>query len=285
VVPPKPKFVSKITALLWNYIQNDSSLDEEAPTNRYFSRWSRQTLRQTKLDGRLNAQQYEYQLAATHCKWIYSLLNPSTHASWKSLAFSGLLQTGLGSSIFISDKSILSLKSIPARWKLYLEAWFAEGLVVKPPPMDFDCLLNDLLWFSRFIKKDNSSSFGHYLTHEKLISNNGPLFIADVVVKSAYSSHLCFMDRASLQAKYDATTAKILVDLITCIPISWRIAIQNKTREKFTENEWVVQRKAVRNGQCPLHIYKIVACLSGKLQAVQYDVDPNSSEILQTQVL
>jgi hypothetical protein len=63
----------------------------------------------------------------------------------------------------------------------------------------------------------------------------------------------------------------------------WRIAIQNKTREKFTENEWVVQRKAVRNGQCPLHIYKIVACLSGKLQTVQYDVDPNSSEILQTE--
>lgn len=169
-------------------------------------------MRQTKLDGGLNAQQYEYQLAAIHCKWIFSLLNPSSHASWKSLALSGLLQTGLGSSIFISDKSVLSLKSIPFRWKSYLEAWFMEGLVVNPPPIDFDCLLNEPLWFNRFIKKDNGSSFGHYLIHEKTISNNGPLFIANVVVKSAYSSHLCFMDRVSLRAKYDAAIAKVLVD-------------------------------------------------------------------------
>jgi hypothetical protein len=158
-----------------------------------------------------------------------------------------------------------------------------EGLVVNPPPIDFDCLLNEPLWFNRFIKKDNGSSFGHYLTHEKIISNNGPLFIADVVVKSAYSSHLCFMDRANLQAKYDVAIAKVLIDLTTCIPIFWRIAIQDRTREKFIENEWVGQRKAMRNGQRPLQIYKIVACLSGKLRVMQYDIDPISSVILQTE--
>ena len=282
VVPPKSKFVAKINSLLWNFIQNDSCLNEEASTNRYFSRWSSQTLRQSKPDGGLNAQQYGFQLAAIHCKWVYTLLNPTFIASWKALAFSSLLETGVGSSIFIAHKSILTLKSIPPRWKLYLEAWFAEGLIVNPPPMDFECLLNEPLWFNRFITKENGSSFGHYLTHDKIISNNGPRFIADVVAKSTYSSELHFMNRDSLRAKYDAATAKILAELIDCIPTPWRVIVRRKTREKFIENEWIVQRKAVHNFQRPSHVYRIIECLPGKLRVVQYNINPINLEIMQT---
>jgi hypothetical protein len=85
VIPPKPKTVSKLNAVLWNFIHNHSCLQEDAPTIRYYARWSAQTLRQPLQIGGLNAQQYDFQLSALHSKWIFSLLNPATTTSWTSL--------------------------------------------------------------------------------------------------------------------------------------------------------------------------------------------------------
>jgi hypothetical protein len=70
VIPPKPKVISKLKAVLWNFVQNNKCFEEDATTNRYHSRWSSNTLRHTLLNGGLNAQQFDFQLAALHSKWI-----------------------------------------------------------------------------------------------------------------------------------------------------------------------------------------------------------------------
>jgi hypothetical protein len=171
VIPPKPKVISQLKAILWNFVQNNKCFEEDATTNRYHSRWSSNTLRHTLLNGGLNAQQFDFQLAALRSKWIVQLIDPSIPASWKQLPYSNLMKIGLGNSLFIADKSVLTLKSIPSRWKSYLTGWFAPGFYVAEPPLDFDCILNESLWFNRFIKKKNGQSFGHYLTHRKTISD------------------------------------------------------------------------------------------------------------------
>lgn len=102
VIPPKSRMVSRLNAVLWNYIHNNTCLEEDSPTNRYFARWSAQTLRQPLHDGGLNAQQYDFQLSAIHSKWIFSLLNPTKTASWTDLPLDNLLKLGLDRSIFIS---------------------------------------------------------------------------------------------------------------------------------------------------------------------------------------
>jgi hypothetical protein len=256
VIPPKPKMVSRLNAVLWNFIYNNTCLEEDAPTNRYFARWSAQTLRQPLQDGGLNAQQYDFQLSALHSKWIFSLLNPAITASWTVLPLDNLFKLGLDRSIFIADKSVLTLKTFPSRWKSYFQGWFSPGFHVSSPPLDYECLLNESLWFNRFIKKENGLSFGHYLSHGRFITDDGPRFIADIVVRSTVSpSQLRFLNADELRIRFGSELAKILVDLIQCIPIGWRCIIFRKTREPFQINDWVVTRKSLQNvNTCPTHV-------------------------------
>jgi hypothetical protein len=224
VIPPKPKTISKLNVVLWNEIHDNSCLKEDAPTIRYYARWSAQTLRQPLQNGGLNAQQYNFQLSALHSKWIFSLLNPAVKASWASLLLQNLVGIGLDRSIFIADKSVLTLRNILFHWKSYLEGWFSAGYHVSPPPADYECLLNESLLYNRFIKKENGHSFGHYLTYDRFIANSGPRFIADIVAKSTVSSsQLRFLDAGELKTRLGLKTAKVLFDLIQCIPIDWRI--------------------------------------------------------------
>jgi hypothetical protein len=84
-----------------------------------------------------------------------------------------------------------------------LTGWFAPGISAAEPPLDFVCILNESLWFNRFIRKENGQSFGHYLTHRKTISNGGPFFILDVVKKSplGYNTKLTSLDEAENACK------------------------------------------------------------------------------------
>lgn len=279
VIPPNAKFVAKINSLLWNFVQNNTCLQEDAPTNRYWSRWSSQTLRQPLQVGGLNALQYSFNLSALHSKWVFSLLDPSNNASWKVLPYESLMKVGLDRSIFISDKSVLSLKSIPPRWKHYLTGWFEAGFCVSPPPLDYECLLNESLWFNRFIRKENENTFGHHLTHERIALNGGPRFIADLVTCRSPSdrSRLRFKDKDELRILYGATTAKVLDHLIKRIPGRWCYTITMKVREPFQIDDWVVQRRDIRNGQSPVHVYKVLACLSGKLRTLQHAIASDMS--------
>jgi hypothetical protein len=80
------------------------------------------------------------------------------------------MQLGLGHILFITYKSIPTLKSIPYRWNFYLASWSIDEFYVSPPLLDFECLSNGYLWFNQFMKKTNGYSFDHYFTPNKIAS-------------------------------------------------------------------------------------------------------------------
>jgi hypothetical protein len=70
---------------------------------------------------------------------------------------------GLGDSIFLVDPSILNQKyALSSRWQAYLAAWFASGLIVTAPD-DFECILNEPIWFNRFLYLSSDTKHGRYL--------------------------------------------------------------------------------------------------------------------------
>lgn len=272
VIPPLPKVVGKINAILWNFIQNNKCLDEDAGTNHYFSRWSMQTLRQPISAGGLNAQQYDFQLAALHSKWIKLLLDPYVKASWKTFPDINLMDLKLDRSLFICHRSVLSLKAIPARWKSYLEGWFAEGFLVEAPPKDYECLLNESLWFNRFILKKDGKPFGHYLSFANMVLQGGPFHVHDIVTKSEFHSKLRFLNHDELRSRFGATVAKVVLDIIKCVPIGWRLLIADKVREPFQINDWIIERKHAKL-PFPPHAFKISSCIPGKVIGTKYIID------------
>jgi hypothetical protein len=152
---------------------------------------------------------------------------------------------------------------------------------VAKPPLDYDCILNESLWFNRFVKKEIGQSFDRYLTHQKTISNGGPFFISDVVKKSpsGYNTRLTFLDEAEMRAKYNANMAKVLLSIIECIPVRWHAAIHSKVREPFLPNEWIVERKYVLRARPPDFIYQNAQCLSGKVSAIKFTINPENAMI------
>jgi hypothetical protein len=153
MVPPNHKGLKKLSTLLWAYIQNNASIDI-TNSNAHYSPWSRQLLVQQIPVGGLNAQDPQSFMIAIHAKWIFKLLDPRHIGSWKSLPFHFLrnIVKGLGDSIFLVDPSILTQKIyFSPRWHAYLQAWFASGLAISPPPQDFECILNEPIWFNRFL--------------------------------------------------------------------------------------------------------------------------------------
>jgi hypothetical protein len=148
-----PILSKKLAALLWAYVQNNAVI-EIGESNVHYSPWPRQLLVQQVAVGGLNAQDPESFMAAIHAKWIFKLDDPRHVGSWKSLPFHFLRNAvrGLGNSIFMVDPSILNQKiALPSRWQAYLAAWFASGLRVTAPSNDFECILNEPIWFNRFL--------------------------------------------------------------------------------------------------------------------------------------
>jgi hypothetical protein len=162
-----------------------------------------------------------------------------------------------------------------------LTGWFASGFSVAEPPLDFDCILIESLWFNRFNKKETGQSFGRYLTHQKAISNGSPFSISDVVKKSPpnYNTKLTFLDEAKMRAKYDANMSKVLLSIIECIPLHWRAAIHSKVREPFLPNEWIVEKKYVLRTRPLDFICHIAQCLSHKVSAIKFTINSKSAMI------
>jgi hypothetical protein len=76
-IPPQARVLARLSAMLWNFVQNNKSFQEELGSNVRFSRWPEQTLLQPLKEGGINMQDYGVQLQATHASWIFKLLNPS----------------------------------------------------------------------------------------------------------------------------------------------------------------------------------------------------------------
>lgn len=173
MIPPNAKGLKRLTAMLWVYVQNNNLLDPLKSSNAHYSAWPRQTLLQSLEDGGLNAQDYAAQLQAIHAKWIFNLLDPRHVSSWKSLPFHFFhnMIPRLGDSIFLVDPCSISIvDALPARWAAYFAAWLSSGLCVRPPPLDFECILNEPIWFNRFLYLSHNAKRGRLLKKEVEIS-------------------------------------------------------------------------------------------------------------------
>jgi hypothetical protein len=189
MVPPNQKGSKRLSALLWAYVQNNNILDPLIESNVHYSAWSRTTLVQPISAGGLNAQNYELQLKAIHARWIFKLLDPRQIASWKSLPFHFLRNVvpGLDDSIFLVDPSICSnITSLPTRWLAYLHAWFSSGVKVAPPPSDYECILNEPIWFNRFLHFEHDTKHGRLLKKEteELLIKRGYTHLSDFIAFS-----------------------------------------------------------------------------------------------------
>ena len=81
MVPPNPKGLKRLSAMLWAYVQNNSWLNISEDSNRHYSPWPRLTLCHKLASGGLNAQNYEAFLTVIHAKSIFKLLVPRLLAS------------------------------------------------------------------------------------------------------------------------------------------------------------------------------------------------------------
>jgi hypothetical protein len=278
MVPPNDKGLKRLSAMLWAYVLNNNVLDPLAQSsNVHYSPWSRNCLAQKVSAGGLNAQNYEFHLTAIHTRWIFKLLDPRHIVSWKPLPFHFLENAipGLGDSIFLADPTIIStLNSLPSRWLSYLTGWFSSGLRIAAPPADFDCILNESIWFNRFLYFKTDSKHGRLLnkdTEERLI-------------KRAYthlSDLLAFMPPTEAGAspwltKEDAifltcspSLGAAIYSLIDLVRHEWSRIVRLKVREPFSENEWVIKRSEL---QSPLDVYSVCHVLPKKLIGVRFIV-------------
>jgi hypothetical protein len=167
MIPPQSKSLERLTSMIWRFLSNNKNLHVLNPSNRYYSPWPKNVLIQPSLARGLHVQDYESQLCANLAKWIFKLIDPRHLASWKSLPFYFFddLFPGLGSSIFLANPIITkSFGTDPDRWLSYLNAWLHSGFSVSPPPKDFHCILNESLWFNRFIFDPDRNTRGRSFT-------------------------------------------------------------------------------------------------------------------------
>lgn len=269
-VPPQERFLSRISAMLWNFVQNNKAFEEECGSNKRFSRWQQQTLLQPFQAGGINMQDYEVQLQATHASWIFKLLNPCFSQKWKVLPRYFLTQSGLQDAIFISHPSVLKSYFPSNRWALYLRAWLLSNLNVAQPPSDFECILNEALWYNRFILDANGVPYKPPKS-AVLLTNPPPIFIADIVARDSASvvttSKLRFLDAPELYIKHGPRMAQQILRIIPSISVYWRKCLTAKIREAFQRDEWVVLRsEAVRTP--PTKIFRIIdTSIRGKIMA------------------
>jgi hypothetical protein len=171
MISPKCKCLTRLTAMLWSFLQTNSNKDPESSSNRHYSPWSKNLLIQPLQYGGLNAQNYEAQLTATLAKWIFKLIDPARHVfSWKALPFH-FLKThfpDFGDAIFLVDPIIIKSfdRKQNDRWLSYLQAWLQSGLQIAPPPKDYRCILKEPIWFSRFLIAEERNKHGRFFNKD-----------------------------------------------------------------------------------------------------------------------
>jgi hypothetical protein len=132
--------------------------------------------------------------------------------------------------------------SLPSRWLAYLDAWFSSGLRISHPPSDFECILNEPIWFNRFLYLQTDSKHGRILKKEleERLSHRGFTHLSDLVA---------FMPPAGSDAspwltKEDAifitgspSLGAAIYSIIDLIPHEWSRIVRLKIREPFFVGE------------------------------------------------
>jgi hypothetical protein len=279
MAPPSPKGVKRLSARLWAYVQNSSRIDISLESNAHYSAWPRLTLSQPFSTGGLNAQDFETFLIALHSKWIFKLLDPRHLASWKSLPFYFITNfvPGLGDSVFMVDPSlipVLKSSTFPTRWFSFLQSWLSSGLVVSPPPLDFECILNEPIWFNRFLYLPSDEKRGRLRskTLETSLSERGFCHIKDLLCSISCAGRLLnspWLSRTeALTLTGSSKMTDALMSLIELILHSWTDVVRRKLHEPFLCDEWFVDKELCK--EIPFYVFKIVEVFPGKLRCTSY---------------
>lgn len=76
--------------------------------------------------------------------------------------------------------------SLSGRWLAYLESWLTMGLTVSAPPLDFECILNEPIWFNRFLYLSSDVNCGRLLKAEleRSLMSKGFMHLKDLCTSS-----------------------------------------------------------------------------------------------------
>jgi hypothetical protein len=171
-------------------------------------------------------------------------------------------------SIFLTDRSIIStLQTGPSRWFSYLAAWFDSGLLVAPPPSDYDCILNEPIWFNRFLYLVSNSKHGRLLDKniENSLIRRGFLHLSDLLSMSP-STGSSSPWLSEEDAIFKAGSTKLgsgLFSIINLIPADWSNIVRKKIRESFRIGDKVISMSDCTS--LPYLVYRILDCLQSKL--------------------
>jgi hypothetical protein len=293
MIPLNTKGLKRLSAMLWSHVQNNKQLDIKLDSNQHYSPWSRISLCQNFSEGGLNAQNPEHFLTALHSKWIFKLLDPRHLASWKALPFYFLrnLIKGLGDSVFLTDPTILKTfpSSLPSRWHSYLHSWFSGGLLVAPPPLDYECILNEPIWFNRFLYLPTDDRHGRLLNKdlEKWLVNRGFTHLKNLRSRSppaagSYESPCLSPDEAIFEAGSRQLGAALSC-IIELSPPHWSYVVMNRSREPFQCGDWIVRRDECHG--IPSTIYSIVEILPHKLSCIAFQINCSNGSFCYNQEL
>jgi hypothetical protein len=250
--------------MLWRFVQTNSNLDLTASSNRYYLPWSKAFLAQTLTQGGLNAQDYDAQLTATLAKWILKLTDPRHLASWKALPFYFFEDRfpGMGLSIFSAESTIIQIFGKNAgRWFGFLQAWLQSGFYFAAPPKDYQCILNESIWFNLHLTYLNVNKKGRPFgkpIEDKLI-RCGFTHIFDLLSSTAdASSELKFISFDEAQARTGSKKlAKVIHKIIyEIIPFRWLMIVNRKIREPFQAGEWFIEESASTAAR-PAFVFKV----------------------------
>jgi hypothetical protein len=95
-----------------------------------------------------------------------------------------------------------------------LQAWLQSGLQIAPPPKDYRCILNEPIWFSRFLIAEERNKHGRFFNKdiECRLVNLGISHLSDLV--SLDQSKTGFRWMSSFEAEVK-TRSKVLGKAIT----------------------------------------------------------------------
>lgn len=264
MIPPASKCLKTLTSMLWRFLQTNANMDLGAPSNRYYSPWSKAFLAQDAVSGGLNVQDYEAQLTATLAKWVFKLADPRHIASWKALPFQFFEERfpGMGLSLLSADPCIArNFGRNAGRWFGFLQAWLQSGLHVAEPPKDYHCILNESLWFNRHLlyppKNKNGRPFGKCI-EDKLI-RCGFTRVSDLLSSVTNNENApMFMSDDEAEAR---TGSKHLANIIhqiiyDVIPLGWKIVVHRRIREPFIRGDWFIEQSAAAAAECPT-VYQV----------------------------
>jgi hypothetical protein len=157
-----------------------------------------------------------------------------------------------------------------------MKSWF-DCVVIAPPPENFECILNEPIWFNRFLYLKTDSVRGRILAKatEMTLIDKGFKHLSDLLSPSfdadrKYWKPWLTEEEAMLKTG-SIRLANCIMSVIDLIPISWSKLVSKQQREPFFIGDWVINRNESHVQPC--YVFRVVSIIPRKITATQYAVD------------